>query len=159
MRGKKKRPLPWRTLRMDRKGRLQSARPWLAEQRGRPSERVARSYRKRYGVDWVCAIQELTALGLAFDPKWRQQLDLSLEGAKRAKARRKEEQEANFARCGLPESDENFAFIVGYTEGGAPFGMTWEEQKEIELGQPGALAEQPHKRDARELCDDELPPF
>lgn len=28
-----------------------------------------------------------------------------------------------------PESDENFQFIAGYTEGGAPFGITWEEGK------------------------------
>jgi hypothetical protein len=33
---KKKRPLLPRTLRMDRQGRLQSARKWLAMQRGRP---------------------------------------------------------------------------------------------------------------------------
>ena len=28
--------------------------------------------------------------------------------------------------------DENFAFIAGYTEGGAPYGITWEEQERIE---------------------------
>lgn len=31
-----------------------------------------------------------------------------------------------------PESDEYFACIVGYTSGGAPYGLTWEEQAEIE---------------------------
>jgi len=29
-------------------------------------------------------------------------------------------------------SDENFAFIVGFTSGGAPFGITHEEKVEIE---------------------------
>ena len=29
-------------------------------------------------------------------------------------------------------SDENFAFIVGFTSGGAPFGITHEEMVEIE---------------------------
>lgn len=29
-------------------------------------------------------------------------------------------------------SDENFAFIVGFTSGGAPFGITHEETVEIE---------------------------
>ena len=30
------------------------------------------------------------------------------------------------------DSDENFAFIVGYTFGGAPYGFTHEEMNEIE---------------------------
>lgn len=35
-----------------------------------------------------------------------------------------------------PESDENFAHIAGYTSGGAPYGITWEEQEEIEHRAP-----------------------
>ena len=27
----------------------------------------------------------------------------------------------------LPEQDDTFFFIVGYTSGGAPYGVTWEE--------------------------------
>ena len=27
-------------------------------------------------------------------------------------------------------SDENFVFIVGYTSGGAPYGITWEQAEE-----------------------------
>ena len=34
----------------------------------------------------------------------------------------------------LFSSDENFAFIVGYTSGGAPYGITYEEMKQIEKG-------------------------
>lgn len=30
------------------------------------------------------------------------------------------------------DSDENFAFIAGFTSGGAPFGITHEEWEEIE---------------------------
>lgn len=26
-----------------------------------------------------------------------------------------------------PDSNEHFAYIAGYTEGGAPYGVTWEE--------------------------------
>ena len=33
-------------------------------------------------------------------------------------------------------SDENFAFIVGYTSGGAPYGVTHEEINEIENEKP-----------------------
>jgi hypothetical protein len=31
-----------------------------------------------------------------------------------------------------PDSDENFAFIAGYTSGGAPYGLTHEEMAEPE---------------------------
>jgi hypothetical protein len=31
-----------------------------------------------------------------------------------------------------PESDDHFAHIAGYTDGGAPYGITWEEQEEDE---------------------------
>lgn len=30
------------------------------------------------------------------------------------------------------EWDENFAFIVGHTSGGAPYGVTYEEMKELD---------------------------
>lgn len=30
------------------------------------------------------------------------------------------------------ESDDVFAFIAGYTEGGFPYGVTWEEMKAME---------------------------
>jgi len=36
----------------------------------------------------------------------------------------------------VSDSDEHFAYIAGYTEGGAPYGTTWEEAEEIEAGIP-----------------------
>ena len=153
---RKKRPLPPRTLRMDRPGRLQSARQWLATQRGRLAERIARSYRKRFGVDWACAIAELSALGIAFDAKWREQLARTLEGARCSKDRRRAERAAAPAPHEFSESDAYFAFIAGHTEGGAPFGVTREEWEKIERGAPIAG---PVKRDPPERCEDESLPF
>ncbi len=124
---KKNRPLPPRTLGTNRAGRLQSAGPWLALQYGRPPARIAKSYRQRFGVDWPSAISELTALGIVFDVKWREQLARTLEGGQLANARRRAERSGVAAGVDGVESDENFAFIAGYTEGGAPFGVTWEE--------------------------------
>jgi len=47
------------------------------------------------------------------------------------KKKKKEEEESS---CPTPiESDENFAYIAGYTSGGAPYGVTWEEAE----GLPG----------------------
>ncbi len=31
----------------------------------------------------------------------------------------------------LPWQDENFFFIVGYTDWGFPYGITWEEEKQM----------------------------
>lgn len=31
-----------------------------------------------------------------------------------------------------PDSDEHFAYIAGYTEGGSPYGLTWEEMEAVE---------------------------
>jgi len=33
------------------------------------------------------------------------------------------------------DQDENFAFIAGYTSGGAPYGVTWEEWEALEPGE------------------------
>ena len=34
------------------------------------------------------------------------------------------------------ESDEYFAYIAGYTDGGFPYGITWEEAREIAIHDP-----------------------
>src|SRR5438105_5892386 len=39
-------------------------RYWLATQKDRTPVQIAKSYRKRYGVDWPCAIHELALLGV-----------------------------------------------------------------------------------------------
>lgn len=158
---KKKRPLPPRTLRMDRAARLQSARRWLAMQRGRPAARIARSYCKRFGVDWECAIAELTVLGIAFDAKWREQIALTLENARLAKARRRAERSGTAAGAGGMEFgvdfDDHFAFIAGYTEGGAPFGVTWEEREKSERSETSEQS--PNVAADRRSSDVEQLPF
>lgn len=35
--------------------------------------------------------------------------------------------QARAPRTGPPESDETFAFIAGYTDGGAPYGIRWDK--------------------------------
>lgn len=42
----------------------------------------------------------------------------------RLRAKRREE---NTAEDSFPDSDDRFFFIAGYTSGGAPYGVTWEE--------------------------------
>lgn len=46
----------------------------------------------------------------------------------RAKKSKRKKKQQEFEEK-LFESDENFAFIAGYTSGGAPYGITWEEME------------------------------
>ena len=40
--------------------------------------------------------------------------------------------------CTGYSSDETFAFIAGYTEGGVPYGITWDEWGELEKKDPNS---------------------
>jgi hypothetical protein len=93
-------------------------------QKNRTSIQIAKSYRKRYGVDWPCAIRELALLGVALNRNWVERLNRGLAGHHQANARRKAARKLNPITS---ESDQTFAYIAGYTENGVPFGVTWEE--------------------------------
>lgn len=125
-RRRKKKPLPPRVQRMDRKARLQSARHWLA---GFGGKNIVRSYRKRYAVDLECALKELEMLGVAIDPTHAQKLRASAQARIESRRRRAE---AEAVRQDGPvdpgiESDDVFAYIAGTTAGGLPFGVSWDE--------------------------------
>lgn len=104
----------------------------------------------------MCAIAELSALGISFDPKWREQLTRTLEGARQAKARRKAAKTETLSRKAFPESDDTFSVSAGQSEGGAAFGVIWEEGEGIERR---ASMEPPLKDDAAVPCADESLPF
>lgn len=123
---KRKAKVP-RRLRMNRAQRLQSARAWLLQQAGREPARIGASYRRWYGVDWFCVIEELSRLGVNFDPQWVEHLRSSLEGQPVARAAQGAANRADALTDGDADSDENFAFIAGYTPGGFPYGVTWAE--------------------------------
>src|SRR5262249_6865221 len=123
-----------------RPARLQSARSWLEKY---PGKNVVRGYRKRFGVDLVCAYKELQILGIKFDPSV---VAASLESAAAAAAarRRKKGERAERLRMSpygkmYVDWDDNFAYIAGFTSWGFPYGITWEEMREIEMEDPEAL--------------------
>jgi hypothetical protein len=93
-------------------------------QKNRTSIQIAKSYQKRYGVDWPCAIRELALLGVALNRNSVEQLNRSLAGHHQARARRKAARKLNLITS---ESDQTFGYVAGYTENGVPFGVTWEE--------------------------------
>jgi hypothetical protein len=114
---RKRKPLPPRHKRLTRQGRLQAAKTWL---RSYPGKTIALGYRKHFGVDSLCAIRELRRLGVAIDPAYERAV-LAASHTRNKKRRREEE----FAVS--EESYYGFAFIAGYTVGGAPYGITVNE--------------------------------
>jgi hypothetical protein len=139
----RKQPQSPRRLRLRRPARLQSAKAWHPTQKGRTPAQVGASYRKWFGVDWPCAIQELTQLGVRFDPAWVTQLERSLEGHQRARAARRAASQSRVAPGFTEDSNEHFAYIAGYTENGVPFGVTWEEWGESTATPEPPLREEP----------------
>jgi hypothetical protein len=117
-----------RRKRLNRKNRLDAARIWL---QGYNGEKVVCSYRKYFGVDWLSAFKELEILGVSIPAQYRESIIKSLVSTAAAKKQKKAE------KLLPPENldqDDNFAFIAGYTNGGAPYGITWDEWKQIETG-------------------------
>jgi hypothetical protein len=123
-----KKPLSPRCKRMKRSQRLQFAKRWLETFEG---ENVIRAYRNRYGVDWLCAIKELQLLGITLDSSYIKKLEQTVESEIQANRKHKLEKlklagEVEWNNRS-PISDEHFYFIAGYTSGGAPYGITWEQ--------------------------------
>lgn len=123
--GKKKKPLPPQRKRMKRSARLKSARAtcWVEKYTGK---NIIRGYRNWYGVDELCAVVELRALGVAISAERETQ---AREKAIAAEARKMAKQE-QAGKGYHPDSDDTFAYIAGYTSAGLPYGTTWEELEE-----------------------------
>ncbi|MCM3767746.1 hypothetical protein [Neobacillus niacini] len=112
-----------RRKRYTRSGRLQNAKKWAEQYNGK---NLAKGYSKWFGVDLLCAITELEMLGYQFKQSYKEQVKHS------CKAKQKQTDKRKLENAQMEEdfSDEMFYFIAGYTEGGAPFGITWGEMEE-----------------------------
>lgn len=96
---------------------------------------IIKAYRKKFAVDRMKAVEELQLLGVSLT---KEQIDREkaavrayqeAQRAKKAKRKRKREQE-RMQKEGLlflEDQDDTFYYIAGYTSGGAPYGVTWEE--------------------------------
>jgi hypothetical protein len=105
---------------LSRTRRLQRAERWLASYRGK---NLVRGYTKWFGVDKVCAIVELRMLGVDIPEAWLEQARLDERARAAQRARRKEK----YAAGTMCDWDDEFSFIAGYTEGGAPYGIRWDD--------------------------------
>lgn len=121
-----------RRKRMQRPARLQSAKHWIATYSG---GNIVKGYKKWFAVDLVCAIKELRILGVKLDEQYILQ---ALQGHEHMIADRQKKKEAKTQELDdlSFDSDEHFYFIAGYTSGGCPFGITWEEAELDNLIEP-----------------------
>ncbi len=102
--------------------RLKKARQWILTYNGTPKHMV-RNYRKRFHVDIMTAISDLKAIGVEFTQEYLDAVKASEAERIRRKHLQKQQEQPDFNEF----QDDRFAFIAGYTEGGAPYGISWEE--------------------------------
>ena len=117
----------------DRKAK---AEKWVAEYDGTAyGGDIIKAYRKKFAVDRMKAVAELQLLGVSLT---NEQIDREKEAVKAyqelqrvKKAKRKMIREQKRMKKDNPvfheEQDDTFYYIAGYTSGGAPYGVTWEE--------------------------------
>ncbi len=118
---KRKKPNTPRCWRMTRSGRLQSARHWIPTY---PGKDIVRGYAKHYKTSLLCAGLELQMLGAGISAERIAQL--RQDEIRRADANRKRREERLRKLSGPTDDyDDTFAYIVGSTPGGVPYGVTW----------------------------------
>ena len=120
---KKKKP----TKEQRREARLRKGAQWLTTYQGTPKH-MLKHYRERFHVDAITASKDLQALGVNYT---QEQLD-TIRRNEEERIRRKHEEKARKQQQLYDDlygdtCDDRFAYIAGYTSGGAPYGTTWEE--------------------------------
>ena len=95
--------------------RLQSAKNWI----------------EKYNVDKLCAVKELRMLGIEVSEKYEAELIRSVEDLKKMQQSRKLKKKQDSNVTFNLESNDEFAFLVGYTSGGFPYGITHDEMNDL----------------------------
>jgi hypothetical protein len=113
---------------LTKKGRLASAKDWITKYDG---QNLISGYAKWFGVDKICAINELKTLGVIIPENLENQIIESLK--RRIEQRKLAKEKSEALDIADYDTDDNFAFIVGYTSGGFPYGLTHEELEKAEL--------------------------
>ena len=103
--------------------RLRKGRQWVAAYEG---SHIVRAYSDRFKVDVLCAMDDLGKIG-ALDPE---KLEIMKQAEIQRREIRRQEREKRRLQAfydSFPVSDDRFYCVMGYTSGGAPYGVTWEE--------------------------------
>lgn len=133
---KKNKNLGPKRKRMSRRSRLQSTKvkEWVEKYEGK---NIIKGYAKWYAVDLICAMNEVEMLGHSISESTKEKTKKAVEDRNRQKRLQKEKRKQKRELLDMDfDSDETFAFIVGYTSGGVPYGITYVEMEEIEKNEP-----------------------
>lgn len=125
--GKKQMPKKQRQTKEQRRQiRLQKGKQWLLTYTGSPKH-MNKHYRGWFHVDAVTAAKDLQSLGVNYT---QEQLDrLRSVEEYRIQQLHKKKKESEFQKMSdfYDDCDDRFACIVGYTSGGAAYGLQWED--------------------------------
>ena len=105
--------------------RIRLARKWFSAYEG-TGDHIVHAYRQIFKVDVTVALNDLGEIG-ALTPE---QLTVKRQAEairQECLRREKEERELQAFYDRFPDSSDEFFFIAGYTSGGAPYGVTWEQ--------------------------------
>lgn len=109
-----------------RQARLQKGKQWLFTYNGSPKH-MNKHYREKFHVDAMTAAKDLQALGVNYTQEQLDQIKRSEEQRLERRRREKEKKEQNRLAELYDDCDDRFAFIAGYTGGGAAYGLQWED--------------------------------
>ncbi|MEP7376084.1 MAG: hypothetical protein ABI675_21995 [Chitinophagaceae bacterium] len=114
---------------MNRAKRMQLAVNWIAEYKGK---QIVKGYARKFKVDLPCAIIELRLCGVNIPVEYEEAFKRSLANRARQMAERKGREEMDLIKEEGPfiAGDAEFEVIAGYTTGGAPYGIRWEEVRD-----------------------------
>ena len=118
-----------RKKRRTKKYRLGSSKEWI---RNYAEKNIVKGYAKWYGVDLRCAIKELRMNGVIVDEEYEEKVRQSIEAKKLARQINEENRRKRIIDSEDGFSDDRFAFIAGYTSGGAAYGINHEEMGDYE---------------------------
>ncbi len=112
------------------------AEKWVAEYDGTLyGGNIIKAYRKKFAVDRMKAVAELQLLGISLTKEQIEREERAVKAhqeiqkAKKTKRKRKRKQSRMLKEdfTFYEDQDDTFCYIAGYTSGGAPYGVTWEE--------------------------------
>ncbi len=116
-----------RRKRLTRKNRIGLSKEWIGNFDGK---NIVIGYAKWYGVDLLCAIKELRMNGVTVDEEYEDEIKRSIEAKTLAKQINEEHRKKKSIDIQDEFSDSRFAFIAGYTSGGAAYGITHDEMED-----------------------------
>ena len=122
--------------RYTKKYRVGASTEWIRNYTGK---NIVRAYSKWFGVDLICSIKELRKKGIEIDEDYEHKIRQKEEAKKIARQKNKENRARNRYKQADEFSDARFAYIVGYTAGGAAYGITHEEMQDPPIEASGDI--------------------